>query len=54
MRENDGKWIRPFAAFMNEVDCDVIYLCSEVRELIECRLVFVLVIGISPVTNEFH
>jgi hypothetical protein len=33
---------------------DVIYLCSEVRELIERRLVLVPVIGISPVTNEFH
>jgi len=53
MRENDAKWIRLFAALMNEVDCDLIYLCSEVRELIESRLVLLPVIGISPVTKEF-
>src|SRR4029077_17230968 len=53
VRENERKRIRPFAAFMDKVDADIIYLSFEMGELIEDGFVLAPVIGLAPIGDKF-
>ena len=53
MGKNERKWFRPFAAFVDEVNANVIHLGSEVGKPIEVGFVLTPVIGIEPVGNQF-
>ena len=53
MGKNERKWIRPLAAFVDEVNANVVHLGFEVSKPIEIGFVLTPVIGIEPVGNQF-
>ena len=52
MGKNERKWFRPLAAFVDEVNADVVHFGSEMSKLIEIGFVLTPVIGIEPIGNQ--